>query len=60
MVLKLAFKTAFPYGFSAFFIDTRLVNRVDTASLGTFLLRRNTRLAFYPEHSASFFLRTLG
>lgn len=46
MVLKLAFKTAFPYGFSAFFIDTRLVNRVDTASLGTFLLRQNTQLAF--------------
>jgi len=33
MELKLAFKTAFPYGFSAFFIDTRLVNRVGTASL---------------------------
>ena len=56
MVLKLAFKTAFPYGFSAFFIDTRLVNRAGTASLvrsasawaerrRTFLLRRNTRLA---------------
>ncbi len=27
--------------------------RVDTASLDTFLLRRNTRLAFSPEYSAS-------
>jgi hypothetical protein len=52
MVLKLAFKTAFPYGFSAFFIDTRLVNRVGTASL----VRSAAAEADIPpssEHSAS-------
>ena len=44
----------------AFRFDALCVNRADTACLGTFLLRRNTRLAFSPEHSASFFPRTLG
>ena len=62
MVLKLAFKTAFPYGFSAFFIDTRLVNRAGTASLVRSASAppplRLRSAAAEAEHSASFFPRT--
>jgi hypothetical protein len=56
MELKLDFKTAFPYGFSGFFIDNRLVNRVGTASL----VRSAAAEADIPpssEHSASFHKR---